>query len=69
MDTDALVKKIKDFLNSLSISGLTGGAILIVLFGLLLLAFTFILPVLAIVAAVLLIAAAVFIVYKVIGGK
>lgn len=67
MDYDT-IKKMWDKLG-ITIPQITGAAIVIFLFGILLLSFTFIVPILAIGAALLLIAAAVFVVYKFLGGK
>ncbi len=64
----ASLKKLWDKLN-ITIPQVTGAAVVIVIFGILLLSFTFIVPILAIVAAFLIIAAAVFLVYKFLGGK
>jgi hypothetical protein len=63
-----LLKKLWDKLG-ITIPQVTGAAIVIVIFGIILLSFTFIVPILAIGAAFAIIAAAVFLVYKFLGGK
>ncbi len=53
----------------ITIPQVTGGALVILILGIILLAFTFILPILIVGAVLIIIAAAVFVVYKFLGGK
>lgn len=64
-------ESLKKFWNKLGITlpEVVVAAIVVFVFGLILLSFTFILPILAVVAAFLLIAVVVYIIYKLLGGS